>query len=60
VSAAGKKIVLLVVLVAVVAVLAKPLIMPKRVFTVTPFPYTAYQKALKEGKPIFLEFYASW
>ncbi|MBS4026485.1 MAG: hypothetical protein KGZ96_12525 [Clostridia bacterium] len=59
-SSIGKKIVLLVVLVAVVAVLAKPLLMPKREFAVTPFPYTAYQQALADGKPIFLEFYASW
>jgi thiol:disulfide interchange protein len=60
VSSTGKKLVLLVVLVAVIAVLAKPLLIPKREFTVTPFPYTAYQQALAEGKPILLEFYASW
>ena len=57
----GKSIVLTLVLVAVLVVLAKPyLFATQSVFATTPEPYQAYQQALSNGEPIFLEFYATW
>lgn len=61
----GKIIILAVVLIAVIGIFAKPYffteeISNERVFAVTPKPYQAYQQALANGEPIFLEFYGSF
>ena len=59
-----RKIILAVVILLVAGVIARPYIPflnpEEEAFSVTPQPYSAYEEALEEGKPIFLEFYASW
>ncbi|MDW7672932.1 MAG: hypothetical protein SCK28_00195 [Bacillota bacterium] len=55
----NKVIIVTIVLLAVAGIMLKPVFFP-RVFAVTPEPYQAYQTALASGKPIFIEFYASW
>lgn len=60
-----RKIILAVVILLVVGVIARPYIPflnpdEEEAFSVTPQPYSAYEEALEEGKPIFLAFYASW
>jgi hypothetical protein len=57
----GKIIVIAFVLMAVLAILAKPHVFTtQRAFAVTPEPYQAYQQALAKGELIFLKFYAAW
>ncbi len=62
-----RKIILAIVILLAVGVIARPYIPflspesgEKGAISVTPQPYSAYEEALQEGKPIFLEFYASW
>ncbi len=57
-----KKIIVLVVALAALAIVAKPYVPAlnsgQGEFTVTPNPYNAYHQALGRGEPVFLEFYA--
>ncbi len=59
-----KNAILTVVILLVVGVIAKPYIpflnVTDRQFAVTPAPYQAYEQALAENRPVFLEFYADW
>jgi len=61
-----RKIILAIVILLAVGVIARPyfpFLNPgeeEGAYSVTPQPYSAYEEALQEGKPIFLEFYASW
>lgn len=57
----GKTLIITIVLVVALGILVKPYIFPKeKNFAITPEPYQVYQQAVKQGRPIFLEFYATW
>lgn len=62
-SRKAKAILLAVVALLAAGVLVKPYLPAgagKQAFAVTPDPDLAYQEALSAGRPVFLEFYATW
>ncbi|ADG83413.1 thiol:disulfide interchange protein DsbD [Thermincola potens] len=61
-SKTGRIIILAVLVIVIIGIMAAPSFMSKgeEKFTVTPNPADAFAKAKGQGKPVFLEFYASW